>query len=91
MPPTLPYAPTSPAIWPPDPAEAVAELRRRGHRRVAVARYLMAPGFFGGRAAAAGACVTAPPLGAHEAIARLVLRRYDDAVHGGTAPPGGRR
>lgn len=75
----------------PTPAEAVAELRRRGHDRVAVARYLMAPGFFGGRAAAAGACVTAPPLGAHESVARLVLRRYDDAVReaAATAPPAG--
>ncbi|MET8724566.1 sirohydrochlorin chelatase [Streptomyces misionensis] len=76
----------------PTPAEAVAELRRRGHDRVAVARYLMAPGFFGGRAAAAGGCVTSPPLGAHESVARLVLRRYDDAVRTtvAPAPPTGR-
>ncbi|MEW2624033.1 CbiX/SirB N-terminal domain-containing protein [Streptomyces sp. NPDC048106] len=70
----------------PTPAEAVAGLRRRGHDRVAVARYLMAPGFFGDRAAAAGACLTAPPLGAHDSVARLVLRRYDDATTDLTAP-----
>ncbi|WP_199571686.1 sirohydrochlorin chelatase [Streptomyces murinus] len=76
----------------PTPAEAVAVLRRRGHARVAVARYLLAPGFFGDRAAAAGGCVTAPPLGAHASVARLVLRRYDDAAAEVTAavPPAGR-
>ena len=76
----------------PTPAEAVAGLRRRGHARIVVARYLLAPGFFGDRAAAAGGCVTAPPLGAHASVARLVLRRYDDTAAAVTAavPPAGR-
>ncbi|MCQ4042703.1 sirohydrochlorin chelatase [Streptantibioticus rubrisoli] len=64
----------------PTPAEAVAALRARGHREVAVARYLLAPGFFAQRASASGACLTSPPLGAHEAVARLVLRRYDEVL-----------
>jgi sirohydrochlorin ferrochelatase len=67
----------------PRPAEAVAALRAGGHRRVAVARYLMAPGHFARLAAAAGGSVTSAPLGAHEAVARLVLRRYDEACTGG--------
>jgi sirohydrochlorin ferrochelatase len=59
--------------------EVVADLRREGARRVAVASYLLAPGRFHDRAAACGADATAPPLGAHPAVARLVLRRYDEA------------
>jgi sirohydrochlorin ferrochelatase len=74
----------------PTPAEAVEALRARGHREVAVARYLLAPGFFAKRASASGACLTSPPLGAHEAVARLVLRRYDEVLGcagAGAAPP----
>ncbi len=71
----------------PTPAEAVAALRARGHREVAVARYLMAPGFFADRASASGGCLTSGPLGAHEAVARLVLRRYDETA--GRTDPGG--
>ncbi len=39
----------------PSPAEAVRSLRAAGHRRVAVARHLMAPGHFARRAQEAGA------------------------------------
>ncbi|MBK1788958.1 sirohydrochlorin chelatase [Prauserella cavernicola] len=48
--------------------------------RVAVASWLLAPGLFQRRVAAAGADVTAEPLGAHPAIIDLVLRRYRDAL-----------
>ncbi|MFE0461561.1 sirohydrochlorin chelatase [Kitasatospora sp. NPDC058965] len=64
----------------PSPAEAVAALRAAGHRRVAVASYLLAPGFFARRAGRSGGCVTAEPLGAHADLARLVLTRYDQAL-----------
>ncbi|MGK4585038.1 sirohydrochlorin chelatase [Kitasatospora sp. HPMI-4] len=64
----------------PTPAEAVAAFRARGHRHVAVAGYLLAPGFFTRRAARAGGCLTSAPLGPHEAVARLVLHRYDQAL-----------
>ncbi|MFJ2738703.1 sirohydrochlorin chelatase [Streptomyces sp. NPDC087440] len=64
----------------PTPADAVAELHAQGHREVAVASYLMTPGFFARRAAAAAGTVTSAPLGAHEAVARLILNRYDAAV-----------
>ncbi|GAA2262572.1 MULTISPECIES: hypothetical protein [Kitasatospora] len=63
----------------PTPAEAVAALRARRHRQVAVAGYLSAPGFFARRATQAGGCLTSAPLGPHEAVARLVLHRYDQA------------
>lgn len=52
---------------------------------VTVAPYLLAPGRFATTAAtvaaAAGARV-AQPLGVHDALARLVLRRFDEARHG---------
>ncbi|GAA1982582.1 sirohydrochlorin chelatase [Kitasatospora viridis] len=66
----------------PSPAEAVAALRAAGHRRVAVAPYLLAPGFFATRAARSGGALTAAPLGAHPALARLVLERHDRAAAG---------
>ncbi|MFF7726363.1 sirohydrochlorin chelatase [Streptomyces sp. NPDC008001] len=80
----------------PRPAAAVAELRAEGHEDVSVATYLTAPGHFsesvrrGVRDARAwggvgdgGGVVVSDPLGAHEAVVRLVLRRYERA--GGAA------
>jgi sirohydrochlorin ferrochelatase len=43
---------------------------------MAVASWFLAPGLFHRRAVAAGASVTAAPLGAHPAVAELVVRRY---------------
>jgi sirohydrochlorin ferrochelatase len=67
------------SAWPALP-DVVRALRRGGARRVAVASYLLAPGHFQRRVAEAGADVVSPPLGAHDALARLVLRRYDEAL-----------
>lgn len=68
----------------PRTADAVRELRAEGVERVAVAPYVIAPGFLPDRIAAgareAGADVLAPVLGAAPELARLLLRRYDDAV-----------
>ncbi|WP_433170663.1 sirohydrochlorin chelatase [Actinoallomurus sp. CA-150999] len=64
----------------PDLTEVVRGLRAQGARRIAVASYLLAPGHFHDRLAAAGADVVAPPLGVHDALARVVLRRYDEAM-----------
>ena len=62
---------------------ALATERLRGTGRVAVATYLIAPGFFSRRVAdaahAAGAVVSAP-LGADDLLVELVLRRYDAAA-----------
>ncbi|GAA4623097.1 CbiX/SirB N-terminal domain-containing protein [Actinoallomurus vinaceus] len=64
----------------PELSEVVRGLRAQGARRIAVASYLLAPGHFHDRLAAAGADVVAPPLGVHDALARVVLRRYDEAM-----------
>lgn len=64
----------------PTPAEAVAALRADGIRDIAVSGYLMTPGHFARKAAASGADVTSAPLGAHPALARVVLDRYDQAL-----------
>jgi sirohydrochlorin ferrochelatase len=64
----------------PDVPTAVAALRAAGAKRVAVATYLLAPGFFAGSVADSGADLVSEPLGPHDAIARLVLRRYDHAL-----------
>jgi sirohydrochlorin ferrochelatase len=60
-------------------ADVVADARRRGARKVAVASYLLAPGYFHGRLLAAEADEVSPPIGAHDAVARLILRRFDEA------------
>lgn len=68
---------------PPHEPEAVAALRGAGAERIAVAPYLIAPGLLPDRiasaAAAAGADLAAPVLGAAPELARLLLARYDAA------------
>jgi sirohydrochlorin ferrochelatase len=67
----------------PTPAQAVAELRQAGARRVVVASYLLAPGLFADRiratAMAAGAAAVSPALGASPEVADVVLGRYIEA------------
>ncbi|MFD3677705.1 sirohydrochlorin chelatase [Streptomyces sp. NPDC058613] len=62
--------------------EAVRALAARGHHRPAIASYFTAPGHFATRSAAAAPGPAAAPLGAHPALARLVLQRYDEALAG---------
>ncbi|MFE1172526.1 sirohydrochlorin chelatase [Streptomyces sp. NPDC058773] len=68
----------------PRTADAVRELRAEGVRRVAVAPYVIAPGFLPDRIAAgareARADLLAPVLGPAPELARLLLRRYEAAV-----------
>lgn len=61
--------------------DAVAELRALGCERVAVAPYVLAPGFLPDRIArgAAGADVLADVLGPAPEVARVLLERYDAA------------
>ncbi|GFH37594.1 sirohydrochlorin chelatase [Streptomyces pacificus] len=81
------------AAGPPAPGDAVRALRAAGAegaggseplKRVAVAPYVIAPGRLPDRIAdgarAAGADVLADVLGPSPALARLVLRRYDEAL-----------
>jgi sirohydrochlorin ferrochelatase len=65
--------------------EAIDVLRRARSAagpggRIAVASYFTAPGRFATQSAAAAPWIAAEPLGAQEAMARLVLHRYDQAV-----------
>ncbi|MEV6808968.1 sirohydrochlorin chelatase [Streptomyces sp. NPDC051132] len=65
-------APTVPA--------ALRALAARGRRRVALASYFTAPGRFATQCAEAAPWIASAPLGAHEAMARLVLHRYDQSL-----------
>ncbi|GAA0348949.1 sirohydrochlorin chelatase [Streptomyces turgidiscabies] len=65
-------APTVPA--------AVRALAARGRHRVAVASYFTAPGRFATECAEAAPWIAAAPLGAHPAMADLILHRYDQAI-----------
>ncbi|MFD4552603.1 sirohydrochlorin chelatase [Streptomyces sp. NPDC058246] len=65
-------APTVPA--------AVRAFAARGRHRIAVASYFTAPGRFATQCAEAASWIAAEPLGAHPAMARLVLHRYDQAL-----------
>jgi sirohydrochlorin ferrochelatase len=60
--------------------EAVAELRQRTGRPVAVASYLLAPGHFQDQLHDCGADWVTEPLGGHPALAGLVIERYRTAV-----------
>jgi sirohydrochlorin ferrochelatase len=62
--------------------DAVQVLRSAGAPRVEVATYLLSPGRFASEVAECGADVVSAPLGAHDAVAQLVLRRYDAARAG---------
>jgi sirohydrochlorin ferrochelatase len=61
----------------PSLAGVVAEQRAGGAGRVLVASYLLAPGLFHGRMLEAGADHVSDPIGAHDALARLILHRFD--------------
>jgi len=62
-------APTIPA--------AVEALRARGYDRVAIASYFTAPGRFATECAETAPWMASAPLGTHEAMASLLLHRYD--------------
>lgn len=68
----------------PRTADAVRALRAEGVARVAVAPYVIAPGFLPDRIAAgareARADILAPVLGDAPELARLLLRRYDQSL-----------
>ncbi len=73
----VPVVPAYASAAAPTVAEAVRALAARGRHRVAVASCFTAPGLFATRAAADAPWIAADPLGAHPALARLVLHRYD--------------
>ncbi|WP_329384398.1 hypothetical protein OG625_23225 [Streptomyces sp. NBC_01351] len=56
--------------------EALAALRAAGHRRIAVAAHLLAPGRFTHAPAGCGAWTVSQPLADHPRLARVVLARW---------------
>jgi sirohydrochlorin ferrochelatase len=64
----------------PTVAEAVAALRARTGKPVAVASYLLAPGHFQDQLGESGADWVTAPLGGHPALAGLIIDRYRTAV-----------
>ncbi|WNF26900.1 CbiX/SirB N-terminal domain-containing protein [Streptomyces sp. C11-1] len=81
----VPVVPAYASAAPTVPA-ALRALAARGRHRTAVASYFTAPGRFASAAATdAAPRIAAAPLGAHPAMARLLLHRYDQAVSA-TAP-----
>ncbi|MFD9818702.1 sirohydrochlorin chelatase [Streptomyces violascens] len=74
--PVLPaYASASPTV-----PEALRALAARGRHRIAVASYFTAPGRFAAESAAKAPWIAAAPMGAHPAMARLVLHRYEEVL-----------
>jgi len=76
----VPVVPAYASAATPTVSAAVRALAARGRHRVAVASYFTAPGRFATECAEAAPWIAAAPLGAHPAMARLVLHRYDQAV-----------
>ena len=72
----------------PEVAGVVADLRRRGAKRVAIAAYLLADGVFYRTLHRAGADAVTPPLCLDPAVAALVLRRYESCALLTSAPAG---
>ncbi|OKK07978.1 hypothetical protein AMK26_02695 [Streptomyces sp. CB03234] len=84
----VPVVPAYASAASPTVPEAVRALTARGRHRIAVASYFTAPGLFATRSAAAAPWLAAAPLGAHAALARLVLHRYDQALTTTPVPAG---
>jgi sirohydrochlorin ferrochelatase len=64
----------------PSVPEAVAQLRAEGAAGVAIASYLLAPGYFHDQLATAGADVVTAPLLPSTLLAELALEHFDRAV-----------
>jgi sirohydrochlorin ferrochelatase len=76
----VPVIPAYASAATPTVQAAVRTLAARGHHRVAVASCFTAPGRFATQCAEAAPWIASAPLGAHPAMARLVLHRYDQAL-----------
>ncbi|AJF65068.1 sirohydrochlorin chelatase [Streptomyces vietnamensis] len=74
----VPVVPAYASAAAPTVPDAIRALEARG-RRVAVASCFTAPGLFATRAAAHAPWIASDPLGAHPALARLLLHRYEKA------------
>ncbi|MFF3176880.1 sirohydrochlorin chelatase [Streptomyces sp. NPDC057900] len=83
----VPVVPAYASAATPTVPAALRALAARGRRRVAVAAYFTAPGRFASAASEDAPWIAAAPLGAHPAMARLLLHRYDQARAAGHDRP----
>ncbi|MEV7563804.1 sirohydrochlorin chelatase [Streptomyces tanashiensis] len=83
----VPVLPAYASAAAPTVPDALRALAARGRHRVAVASCFTAPGLFATRAAAHAPWIASAPLGAHPALARLVLHRYDRSRTARTTTP----
>ncbi|WP_405947832.1 sirohydrochlorin chelatase [Streptomyces prunicolor] len=81
----VPVIPAYASAATPTVPEAIRALTARGHHRVAVASCFTAPGRFATQCAEQAPWIASAPLGAHPAMTRLILHRYDQtlATNGG--------
>ncbi|MDX2523861.1 sirohydrochlorin chelatase [Streptomyces europaeiscabiei] len=76
----VPVVPAYASAAAPTVADAVRALTARGRTRIAMASYFTAPGRFARQCAQAAPWIAAAPLGAHPAMASLILYRYDESL-----------
>ncbi|MFE3520224.1 sirohydrochlorin chelatase [Streptomyces sp. NPDC059161] len=84
----IPVLPAYASAASPSVSEALHALAARGRNRIAVASHFTAPGRFAAQSAAKAPWLAAAPLGAHPAMARLVLHRYEQALTRAASPAG---
>lgn len=61
-------------------SHVVEQLHGEGYRRVVIASYLLAPGYFQDRLRNCGAEAVSSPLGAHPDLADMIAARYSSAA-----------
>ncbi|RPE44115.1 sirohydrochlorin ferrochelatase [Streptomyces sp. Ag109_O5-1] len=76
----VPVVPAYASAATPTVEEALTALRARGRHRIAIASCFTAPGRFATECAAHAPWIAAAPLGAHQAMAALILHRYEQAL-----------
>lgn len=76
----VPVVPAYATTAAPTVPDALRALAARGRTRVAVASYFTAPGRFATECAEAAPWLASAPLGTHQAMARLLLHRYDQTL-----------
>jgi sirohydrochlorin ferrochelatase len=76
----VPVVPAYASAAAPSVPAALRALAARGRHRAAVAAYFTAPGRFATQCAQAAPWIATAPLGAHTAMARLLLHRYDTTL-----------
>ncbi|MFJ8598189.1 sirohydrochlorin chelatase [Streptomyces shenzhenensis] len=83
----VPVVPAYASAATPTVPAALSALAAGGRHRIAVASCFTAPGRFATQCAEQAPWIASAPLGAHPAMARLVLHRYDQALTPATTEP----